>query len=177
MADRILLVSCYELGHQPLGIAWPKALVGGETLDLAVEPFDDARVSRADTIYISTPMHTARRLGVRAAERMKRINPAARIVFFGLYGERGVFDEREMVKLVPDRTGLPPLSRYVKLAPQMVPAGYVEASRGCLHLCRHCPIPPVAGGKFFAVPREVVMADIRQQVLAGAGHITFGDPD
>jgi radical SAM superfamily enzyme YgiQ (UPF0313 family) len=57
------------------------------------------------------------------------------------------------------------------------PAGYVEASRGCRHLCRHCPIPPVYGGRFFAVPRDVVLADIRQQVASGATHITFGDPD
>src|SRR5207237_955830 len=41
----------------------------------------------------------------------------------------------------------------------------------------HCPIPPVYGGRFFAVPRSVVLEDIRQLVVAGAGHITFGDPD
>jgi Radical SAM superfamily len=44
-------------------------------------------------------------------------------------------------------------------------------------LCRHCPIVPVYNGVFRIVDREVVMADIRQQVSAGAGHITFGDPD
>ena len=54
---------------------------------------------------------------------------------------------------------------------------YAESSRGCLHRCRHCPIPPVYGGRFFAVPREIVLADIRQQVEAGARHVTFGDPD
>ncbi|HBH04082.1 MAG TPA: radical SAM protein, partial [Candidatus Rokubacteria bacterium] len=43
--------------------------------------------------------------------------------------------------------------------------------------CRHCPIPPVYGGRFFVVPREVVLADVRQQVEAGATHVTFGDPD
>ena len=56
-------------------------------------------------------------------------------------------------------------------------AGQTEASRGCRHFCRHCPIPPVYGGRFFVVPRDVVLADIRQQVAAGATHITFGDPD
>ncbi len=55
--------------------------------------------------------------------------------------------------------------------------GYVEASRGCLHLCTHCPIPPVYGGRFFVLPQEVVLEDIRRQVAAGATHITFGDPD
>ncbi|MGH9777901.1 MAG: CUAEP/CCAEP-tail radical SAM (seleno)protein, partial [Candidatus Acidiferrales bacterium] len=79
----------------------------------------------------------------------------------------------------PDRSGLPPLDRYAKLllpgGPRTV--GYTEASRGCKHLCRHCPIVPVYNGVFRIVPREVVLADIRQQVAAGAEHITFGDPD
>jgi hypothetical protein len=35
----------------------------------------------------------------------------------------------------------------------------------------------VYGGRFFIVPEEVVLADIRGQVRAGATHITFGDPD
>ena len=60
---------------------------------------------------------------------------------------------------------------------QQVPVGYTEASRGCKHLCRHCPIVPVYGGRFRIVQREVVLTDIRQQVEAGARHITFGDPD
>jgi radical SAM superfamily enzyme YgiQ (UPF0313 family) len=56
-------------------------------------------------------------------------------------------------------------------------AGYTEASRGCKHLCRHCPIVPVYHGRFFVVRPEVVVEDIRRQVRAGAQHITFGDPD
>ena len=55
--------------------------------------------------------------------------------------------------------------------------GYTEASRGCKHLCRHCPIVPVYEGRFRVVQRDVVLADVRQQVEAGAQHITFGDPD
>ncbi len=55
--------------------------------------------------------------------------------------------------------------------------GSTEASRGCKHLCRHCPIVPVYNGMFRIVDRETVLADIRQQVAAGAQHITFGDPD
>jgi radical SAM superfamily enzyme YgiQ (UPF0313 family) len=82
--------------------------------------------------------------------------------------------------IVPDRSGLPPLKQYAHL---VLPeggfrvAGYTEASRGCKHLCRHCPIVPVYNGAFRIVPREVVIADIRQQIAAGAEHITFGDPD
>jgi hypothetical protein len=55
--------------------------------------------------------------------------------------------------------------------------GYTEASRGCKHLCRHCPIVPVYHGAFRIVDRDVVLEDIRQQVEVGAQHITFGDPD
>jgi radical SAM superfamily enzyme YgiQ (UPF0313 family) len=82
--------------------------------------------------------------------------------------------------LPPDRTGLPHLNRYAHLitgsGSQRV-VGYTEASRGCKHLCRHCPIVPVYNGRFRIVQREVVLADIRQQVAGGAEHLTFGDPD
>jgi hypothetical protein len=80
---------------------------------------------------------------------------------------------------VPSRRALPQLKRYAHLEVdgRMELAGSVEASRGCKHLCRHCPIPPVYGGRFFVVPADVVQADIRQLVEAGARHITFGDPD
>ena len=82
--------------------------------------------------------------------------------------------------LVPDRSGLPPLTRYARLelpngGERVV--GFAEASRGCKHLCRHCPIVPVYDGRFRVVPRGVVLADIRQQAAAGAEHISFGDPD
>ena len=82
--------------------------------------------------------------------------------------------------LTPERGGLPGLAQYayVELSDRtQCTAGYTEASRGCKHLCRHCPIVPVYGGRFRVVGREVVLADIRQQVAAGARHITFGDPD
>jgi len=81
--------------------------------------------------------------------------------------------------LVPDRTGLPPLSAYARLMTAAGPkrVGYTEASRGCKHLCRHCPVVPVYRGAFRVVQPEVVLEDIRQQVAAGAEHITFGDPD
>ncbi len=83
--------------------------------------------------------------------------------------------------LLPDRRTLPHLSKYAYLvrADGQCPrvGGYTEASRGCKHHCRHCPIPPVYGGQFRIVPREIVIEDIEQQVNAGAGHITFGDPD
>src|SRR5204862_2484279 len=81
--------------------------------------------------------------------------------------------------LVPDRTGLPPLSRYATL---QLPdgtrrvVGYTEASRGCKHLCRHCPVVPIYNGQFRIVQPDVVFADVAAQVAAGAPQLTFGDP-
>ena len=80
----------------------------------------------------------------------------------------------------PDRSKLPSLSGYAKLN---MPDGsektvaFAEASRGCKHVCRHCPVVPVYNGKFRIVPVDVVIADIRQQLKEGANHVSFGDPD
>jgi radical SAM superfamily enzyme YgiQ (UPF0313 family) len=218
----ILLVACYELGHQPLAVAWPAAFLdrqgyAPDVMDVAVEPFDPAKVARARLVAISVPMHTALRLGVGIAERVRKVNPDCHVCFYGLYaalnadwliatcadsvlagelepelvelagrlerGEpaRGVVSPR-LAKLdfpAPRRGALPALGKYARLERdgQLEVTGYVEASRGCKHLCRHCPIPPVYGGRFFVVPREVVLDDVRQLVAAGARHITFGDPD
>jgi radical SAM superfamily enzyme YgiQ (UPF0313 family) len=82
--------------------------------------------------------------------------------------------------LLPERRGLPELQRYARLIladdTQKI-TGFAEASRGCKHLCRHCPVVPVYQGKFRVVPVETVIADIAQQVALGAAHISFGDPD
>jgi radical SAM superfamily enzyme YgiQ (UPF0313 family) len=227
---RILLVACYELGHQPLAVAWPAAFLeragyAPAVLDLSVEPLDAEKVARAELVAISVPMHTALRLGVLAARRIRTLNPTAHICVYGLYAAlnadellaEGVADsvlagelEEDLVTLVrrvetarsaaaggatrgpsrrtaltkltfpvPARTALPALKKYahVEREGRRDLAAYVEASRGCKHHCRHCPIPPVYGGRFFVVPVETVLADVRQQVAAGATHVTFGDPD
>ncbi len=225
----ILLVACYELGHQPLAVAWPAAFLerrgyAPAVLDVSVEPLDPERVRRARLVAISVPMHTALRLGVGVAARVRALNPRCHVCFYGLYAtlnadwllghaadsvlagevEEALADLAERVERdgahagraapggvaaatvrarldfpVPSRAALPPLTKYARLERdgRRHPAGYVEASRGCKHHCRHCPIPPVYGGRFFVTPRRVVLADIRQQVAAGATHITFGDPD
>ncbi len=86
----ILLLSCYELGHQPLGVAWPMGFLEAAgyrpvVQDLAVERLDPERVRRASFVGICVPMHTALRLGTRVATRIRELNPAARIAFFGMY--------------------------------------------------------------------------------------------
>lgn len=87
---RILLISTYELGHQPLHVAWPAAALiadGHEVraLDLAVEDWDSARVEWAEAVGISVPMHTAMQLGVTTARRLRSARPHLPIVFYGLY--------------------------------------------------------------------------------------------
>lgn len=91
-----------------------------------------------------------------------------------------VINLKKIPFIAPDRGGLPDLSRYASL---ILPdgsqrtLGFTEASRGCKHRCRHCPVVPVYQGRFRIVPVDVVMEDIRAQVAAGAQHISFGDPD
>ena len=74
---------------------------------------------------------------------------------------------------------LPPLETYAQFEDkdEVRTVGYTETTHGCKHLCTHCPIPPVYNGKFFAVQRDTVLAEIGEQVVEGATHITFGDPD
>jgi len=218
---RVLLISTYELGHQPFGLASPAAWLrraGAEVacVDTAVQPLDREAAAAAGLIGVYVPMHTATRLAAELLPGLRRLAPRATIVCYGLYaplnagllrglgadaavgGEfeaalveiyRGLAEGRppaaEQVRLEriafvpPDRAGLPGPAAYAGLVtPEgQRAAGYTEASRGCKHTCRHCPIVPVYGGRFRVVPREVVLADVRQQVAQGARHITFGDPD
>src|SRR5260370_40698995 len=70
---------------------------------------------------------------------------------------------------VPSRRGLTGLETYARLERDGARAlvGYVEASRGCLHLCLHGPIPPVYGGRFLAVPQGIGLEDVPRLVQPG----------
>ncbi len=80
---------------------------------------------------------------------------------------------------MPARDLLPPLESYARLVlgGERRLAGAVEASHGCSHRCRHCPLPVVYDGRLRIVPEDVVVADVSQLVAMGAGHVTFADPD
>ncbi len=224
----ILLISTYELGRQPFGLASPAAWLRTEgfdatCVDLAVDSLLPETVRAADLIAFYVPMHTATRLAIQYLQRIRELNPDAHICFYGLYapmneaylrrlgvhtilggefeaglvslchrlrngdnnsffgqlGPRISIDRQRF--LIPDRHDLPGLSRYARMhlngSVQGKVVGYVEASRGCKHKCRHCPVVPVYDGRFRVVQRDVVLEDIRQQVALGAEHITFGDPD
>src|SRR5580704_9038530 len=87
---RVLLVSTYELGHQPVLLATAGAALraGGHEprcLDLAVETWSDEAAAWAEAVAFSVPMHTAMRLAVRAATALRRSHPGIPVCFFGLY--------------------------------------------------------------------------------------------
>jgi radical SAM superfamily enzyme YgiQ (UPF0313 family) len=236
---RVVLISTYDLGHQPFGLASPKAWLARDghsvrTLDLSVDKFREPLVREADLVAFYLPMHTATRLALPVIERVRRLNPDARIVCYGLYaplnadllrgigveailggefeadlvrianapagkgavkirdnvGPGSLRHDREGVRhlsgpierlhfITPDRSDLPTPERYAQLrnGAESKLVAYTEATRGCKHMCRHCPIVPIYQGQFRVVSREVVIADIRQQIAAGAAHVTFGDPD
>jgi radical SAM superfamily enzyme YgiQ (UPF0313 family) len=223
----IVLISTYELGRQPFGLASPAAWLRKRghavvAIDLARQSLDEAATNEAELIAIYLPMHTATRLAAQLIPQLRNQNPSAHLCCYGLYAPMNVeylralgvstilggeFEEglvrlaehlatngkqataqppESLISLarlqfeVPDRSGMPPMEKYAHL---IVPGngfrivGSTEASRGCKHLCRHCPIVPVYKGVFRIVSRDVVLEDIHRQVAAGAQHITFGDPD
>lgn len=224
---KIALISTYELGRQPFGLASPAAWLRKRgfavtCMDLSREPLNETALREAALIAFYVPMHTATRLTLELIEPIRRLNAHAQLCVYGLYASlsadvfraRGIGSilggefEQALVDLaehvsglsalpqvhpldsnvslarlrfqVPDRVGLPPLRSYAHLvlpSGEHRAVGYTEASRGCKHHCRHCPIVPVYEGVFRIVDRDIVLADIRQQVAAGARHITFGDPD
>lgn len=226
---KALLISTYELGRQPFGLAsaaaWlRRAGADVECADLSRQTLSVKLVRSADMIAFYLPMHTAARLAAAALPKIRLANSRAHVCFFGLYApvneaylrslgaqtilggefEAGLVSTFERVRLdhngdgaragqpepvvslarqefiVPDRAGLPPLARYAHLnRPEggHRTVGHTEASRGCKHLCRHCPVVPVYNGQFRVVQADIVLEDVRRQVAAGAQHITFGDPD
>ena len=222
----ILLLSTYELGRQPFGLASPAAWLREAGFDVACrdlsqDRLDEAAAAAASLIAVHLPMHTAARLALPVIERVRALNPGAHLCAYGLYAApnaelfhaRGVHTvlgpefEADLVALaqglrrpdgpapahsngppalprlsfrVPDRSGLSDTHRYASVqlpSGERRLTGYTEASRGCKHLCRHCPVVPVYNGRFRIVAPEVVAADLAAQVARGARHITFGDPD
>ena len=222
---RVLLLSTYELGHQPLHVASPAAALmeaGHEArcLDLAVDELDTEEIDWCDVVAVSVPMHTASRLARKVTAEIRWRRPGLPVCFYGLYAavEEGADHpgrpdlsiageyEAELLSQVealaggrfpsgdegpvrvrlgrerhglPARQLLPPVERYARLVlgSETRLAGYVEASHGCVHRCRHCPVPVVYDGRTRVIDVATVLADVAQLVEAGVRHVTFGDPD
>src|SRR6266404_7411459 len=86
----VLLISTYELGRQPFGLASPAAWLRAagftvRALDLAQQPLDEASVVAADFIAFYLPMHTATRIALRVAAKVRQLNPRAHLAAYGLY--------------------------------------------------------------------------------------------
>jgi len=221
----VLLVSTYELGHQPVHVASPAAALrsrGHEVraLDVSVQPWDKALVEWAELVAFSVPMHTAMRMAVPLATSIRDRRPYLPICFYGLYAAMGrdrttaaiadlvIAGEYEPALIAwaegagtsrapgadasetlvhlgrssfskPARDLLPPLESYARLIHngEEKLAAAVEASHGCSHRCRHCPLPVVYDGRLRIVPEEIVLADVAELVAMGAEHVSFADPD
>jgi hypothetical protein len=229
---RVLFLSTYELGQQPVNIAGPAAAVearGHETrlVDLSRSPWPDGDVAWAQAVAISIPMHTATRLALEVLRALRDTRPDLCVALYGLYapvveghdllrpgdllpagdptaaisswlegmnaplaldGEAPISNPRAQVDLgsprptpspLPLRHLLPPLEGYAHLRAGERDAlvASVEASRGCNHKCRHCPVAPVWNGRSRPVAIASVLADIDQVAAAGATHVSFADPD
>ncbi len=211
---RILLISTYELGHQPLHLASPAAALSASghevsLLDVSVDQLIPERVQGFDAIAVSVPMHTATRLAQEVVASVRKADSTVPIALYGLYAGEGSMEavsarfvgeyEPGLVDWAtqgapvvgtriglqtgsfetPLRKGLPSLDKYggLEFGGERRLVGYVEASHGCRHRCRHCPIPAVYDGRYRIVRAQTVLEDIDSQVASGAQHITWGDPD
>src|SRR5437588_6681183 len=87
---KVVLISTYELGRQPFGlaspVAWLKAVGASVTCqDLAVQRLEEEPIASADLVAFYVPMHTATRIAATLVERVKKLNPYAHLCFYGLY--------------------------------------------------------------------------------------------
>ena len=154
---QVVLLSTYDLGRQPFGLAtacaWlERAGHGVHASDLAVEELPEAALAESSLVVFYLPMHTAARVAIERLDEVQRRAPGACKVACGLYAplaadelrRRGFVAmlggefEAELVRIadalaagaeveggvitslarldhpVPQRGGLPPLSRYAK---------------------------------------------------------------
>src|SRR6266436_3818438 len=197
-AVNIVLISTYELGRQPFGLASPTAWLRKRghkvvSLDLARQSLDEAAIRGAELIAVYLPMHTATRLAAQLIPSLRKQNPGAHLCCYGLYAPMNVEYlrglgvstilggefEQSLVHLAER------LARGIerKTEPQAEPL--ISMARLQFEVPDRSGMPPmekyahliVPGDGYRIVSRDIVLEDIRRQVAAGAQHISFGDPD
>src|SRR4029453_15505882 len=100
---QVLLISTYDLGRQPFGLASPAAFLrraGHDVVcaDLTRTQLPESAVQSAALVAFYLPMHTATRIALPVIDRVRALHPAAHLCAYGLYAplnaqllrERGV---------------------------------------------------------------------------------------
>jgi len=225
---KVIALSFYDLGHQPLSLAAAAAILKSYNCDFSLIDLSNSQLNKeniraADIILLSVPMHTAARMATSILPELKNLNSNAHISAFGLYaiqledalseklldsvfvgefepslklliedhldkytgGQQSLIWDKPKTDfsrqnfLVPERTSLPDLDVYAKVIhyDSEKLTGYIETSRGCAHVCSHCPVTAVYKGKFRIIDEQSILLDVDNLINQGAEHITFGDPD
>ncbi len=219
---RPLILSTYELGHQPHLAALVAGVLkeGGseyDIVDLSIDPnldllFNTYQGGYPNAVAIETAVLTVGMLTSAMLFRdvlsylAKNSGHITKLIVYGLYANEVASEasrisytdlivrttptteeialdlgvENATVKrYLPARENLPNLTRYKTVTSSGIErvTGYTEASVGCRHRCRHCPLPIFFNGRVAVNPVEDILNDIEFQVNAGATHITLGDPD
>src|SRR6187431_1924078 len=86
----VLLISTYDLGRQPFGLASPAAFLraaGHEVtcVDVTRTKLTEDAVRAASLVAFYLPMHTATRLALPLMDRVRALNPSAHLCAYGLY--------------------------------------------------------------------------------------------
>ncbi len=199
-----LVLATYDLGRPPSALV-QRMRVLGETVpvvvvDLAVDPWPTESLSLASVVVVWAEMHTAAVLAQEVVLRVRRERPDIAVALSGLaaglprvaasfdavFGpenraelERWVIDRTVAEEMATSPIQLAPLNKYARLQYRGEErlAGAVATTRGCLHRCRHCPVPVAYGGRIRLEPVDTVLGLVEEQVAMGARHITFADPD
>src|SRR6266853_4292879 len=169
MVVNIVLISTYELGRQPFGLASPAAWLRKRghrvvALDLARQSLDEAAIGDAGLIAIYLPMHTATRLAAQLIPQLRKQNPRAHLCCYGLYAPMNV--------------------DYLRaLGVSTILGG--EFEENLVHLAERLAMDGVRANAQPAEPL-ISMARLQFEVPDRSGmpamekyaqHITFGDPD
>ena len=87
---KVVLISPYEIGRQPFGLAEPAALLARagfavECVDLSRQRLDAPRLRDAALVGLYLAMHTATRIAIEALPRIRELAPSAHLCAYGLY--------------------------------------------------------------------------------------------